>query len=274
MSTDRFGMPNPIGEPFTGPLPGAFVPHPRMMDPSDGPIGPAAPTREAASRGSTTTTSAAQRGRIMIVDDHPVVRHGLRELLSHEPDLELCGEAESAEEALRLVGSLAPDVVIVDILLKGTNGIDLVKRLRALYPGCRMLVASMHDESFLAERALRAGAMGYVCKQEPVERMLEAIRNVMRGAVYLTPDMTVRIVQAATPRGRGDGASSIPRLSDRELEVFEAIGRGRSTRAIAESLNLSVKTVETHRENIKRKLSLKNSTELVQRAWQWTLMGE
>ena len=218
--------------------------------------------------------STSHRGRVMIVDDHPVVRHGLRELLSHEPDLELCGEAESAEEALRLVGGLAPDLVIVDILLKGNNGIDLVKRLRTLHPGMRMLVASMHDESFLAERALRAGAMGYVCKQEPVERMLTAIRSVLRGGVYLTPDMTARIVQAATPHGRGETGSAVPRLSDRELEVFEAIGRGRSTRAIAESLNLSVKTVETHRENIKRKLSLKNSTELVQRAWQWTLMGE
>jgi DNA-binding NarL/FixJ family response regulator len=218
--------------------------------------------------------SPSHRGRVMIVDDHPVVRHGLRELLSHEPDLELCGEAESAEEALRIVGGLAPDLVIVDILLKGNNGIDLVKRLRALHPGVRMLVASMHDESFLAERALRAGAMGYVCKQEPVERMLTAIRSVMRGGVYLTPDMTARIVQAATPHGRAETGSAVPRLSDRELEVFEAIGRGRSTRAIAESLNLSVKTIETHRENIKRKLFLKNSTELVQRAWLWTLMGE
>ena len=214
------------------------------------------------------------RGRIMVVDDHPVVRHGLKELLSHEPDLEICGEAEGAEDALRLVGPLAPDLIIVDILLKGTNGIDLVKRLRALYPGIRILVASMHDESFLAERALRAGAMGYVCKQEPVERMLEAIRSLLRGGVYLSPDMTARVVQATMPRGRGDNSSAVSRLSDRELEVFEAIGHGRSTRLIAESLNLSVKTVETHREKVKRKLGLKNSTELVQRAWQWVLMGD
>jgi len=274
MSTDTSGITGPTAERLAGPLPGSSGPRTRV-DLGEGPFGPTpTPTREASPRAGTTATPTARRGRVMIVDDHPVVRHGLRELLAHEPDLVLCGEADSAEEAMRLVPTLMPDLVIVDILLKGTNGIDLVKRLRALHPECRMLVASMHDESFLAERALRAGAMGYVCKQEPVERMLEAIRNVLRGGVYLTPDMTARIIQAATPRGRGDSASSIPRLSDRELEVFEAIGRGRSTRAIAETLNLSVKTVETHRENIKRKLSLKNSTELVQRAWQWTLLGE
>jgi DNA-binding NarL/FixJ family response regulator len=198
----------------------------------------------------------------------------LKELLAQEPDLEVCGEAESADEALRLTTRLSPDLVIVDIVLKETNGIDLVKRMRALHSDCKILVASMHDESFLAERALRAGAMGYVCKQEPVEKMLDAIRIVLRGGVYLSPDMTARVVQGTSPRGPRDPASAVARLSDRELEVFEAIGHGRSSRVIAESLHLSVKTVETHRENIKRKLSLRNSTELVQRAWQWVLSGE
>ena len=209
----------------------------------------------------------------MIIDDHPVVRHGLRELLKTELDFEVCGEAGDADEALRLIPDLAPHLVIVDLSLGESSGIDLIKRLRALQPTLKVLVASMHDESFMAERALRAGAMGFASKHEPVERLIDAIRTVLANGMYLSPNMTSRLVQATVPHGV-ERHSPVTRLSDRELEVFEAIGHGRSTRTIAENLKLSVKTVETHRENIKRKLGLASSGELIQRAWQWILSGE
>ncbi len=211
--------------------------------------------------------------RILLVDDHPVMRQGLRELLSREPDLEICGEAEDALEAVRLVESLSPDLMIVDISLKGSSGIDLMKRIRAMHPEVRMLVASMHDEVLYADRALRAGAMGYVSKQEAAEMLLDAVRHVLRGGVYMSPEMRARILARAPGEPKGDG-SPVASLSDRELEVFEAIGTGRSTREIAEQLHLSVKTIETHRENIKRKLGLAGNIELIQRSCRWVLERE
>ena len=209
--------------------------------------------------------------RILVVDDHPVVRHGLREFLAHEPDLEVCGEAADAQEALRMVESLSPDLMIVDISLNGTSGIDLIKRVRAQWPEVRMLVSSMHDEEFYADRALAAGAMGYVCKNEAVSSVLDAIRMVLHGTVYLSPAMTERILRRIRPAEGAESKSPVAGLSDRELEVFEAIGRGRSTREIAGHLHLSVKTIETHRENIKRKLGLTGNTELLQRSCRWVL---
>jgi DNA-binding NarL/FixJ family response regulator len=208
-------------------------------------------------------------GLVLIVDDHPIMRHGLRELLSHEMDLAVCGEAEDSSAALRLIESLKPDVVLVDISLKDGNGIDLIKRIRAQYPALRTLVASMHDEHLYAERALEAGALGYVSKQEPVERVVEALRAVLRGEIFLSPEASTRLLRRLTSRRNPKAESPIALLSDRELEVFEAVGRGRSTRAIALELNVSIKTVETYRENIKQKLSLTSNTELIQRSFRW-----
>jgi DNA-binding NarL/FixJ family response regulator len=218
--------------------------------------------------------NASRVRRILMVDDHALVRHGLRELLSHVPGIEVCGEAASAQEALRLVESLSPDLVIVDISLEESNGIDLIKRIRGGFPEVRMLVASMHDESLYATRAVQAGAMGYVSKQEPVEKLLEAIQYVLRGEMYLSPAATARMFRVKRTGEKVVGESPLAQLSDRELEVFQAIGEGLSTRAIAERMNLSVKTIETHREHIKRKLSLDSNTELIQRSFRWVLEQE
>ncbi len=209
--------------------------------------------------------------KILIVDDHPVVRAGLRELLAAEPSLSVVGEAADVHEGLRQVAALSPDLVIVDLSLRGSNGLDLLKRIRAEHPEVRMIVASMHDEADFADRALAAGAMGYVSKHEPLETILDAVRRVMGGRVYLSPQMTERMLQRMTRRGTARRATPIDGLSDRELEVFEAIGNGHSTREIAQQLQLSVKTIETHRENIKRKLGLANNSELIRRSWQWVL---
>jgi DNA-binding NarL/FixJ family response regulator len=208
---------------------------------------------------------------ILIVDDHPMMRRGLRELLSHEPDLRVCGEAVEAQAALRMIESLPPDLMIVDLSLKQSSGLDLIKRVRATHPEVRMLVISMHDEGLYAERALSAGAMGYVSKQEPPEGVLDAVRLVLRGEVYLSPEMTARRLRQMTPREQHEFRSPVEKLSDRELEVFEAIGIGRSTRQIADQLHVSVKTIETHRENIKRKLGLSGNIELIQRSCRWIL---
>ncbi len=213
----------------------------------------------------------AERKRILIVDDHPLVRSGLRELLAHEPDVEVCGEAEDVHGGLKLVEQLLPDLVIVDLSLRGGSGLELLKRIRVAHPQARMIVASMHDDADFADRALSAGAMGYVSKHEPVETILEAIRRVLSGRVYLSPTMVERAVQRAAGRPRPLGVAITAALTDRELEVFEAVGRGHSTRQIAEHLRLSVKTIETHRENIKRKLGLANNADLIRRSWQWVL---
>ena len=214
---------------------------------------------------------ARKRAKVLIVDDHPVVRYGLLQMLSNEPDLEVCGEAASAQEALALVDQRKPDVAIVDISLKGTNGIELVKQIHAMRPEARILVSSMHDEKLFAERALRAGANGYINKQVAITEMVGAIRRVLSGKVYLSAPMTERMVERAARVDSDASRSVIQRLSDRELEVFSLLGDGLSTREVAQRLNLSVKTIETHRAQIKRKLGLRNSTELIQRAVEWTL---
>jgi DNA-binding NarL/FixJ family response regulator len=218
-----------------------------------------------------SAVGARKRVKVLIVDDHPVVRYGLLQMLSNEPDFEICGEAASAQEALALVDQRRPDIAVVDISLKGTNGIELVKQIHAMRPEARILVSSMHDEKLFAERALRAGANGYINKQVAVTEMVSAIRRVLSGKVYLSPPMTERMVERAARLDSDASRSVIQRLSDRELEVFSLLGDGLSTREVAQRLNLSVKTIETHRAQIKRKLGLRNSTELIQRAVEWTL---
>lgn len=220
---------------------------------------------------TSKTTSAKEVARILIVDDHPVVRRGLAELVADEPDLEVCGEAADAPDALRMVDETNPDLIVVDISLKSGHGIDLIKRIKARNDTVKMLVSSMHDETLFAERALRAGAMGYINKEEASDRVIEAIRHVLRGQIYLSSRMTEGLLHGVVAGREAIDHSSLKRLSDRELEVFEMIGRGMTTRQIAETLRRSVKTVETYRENLKAKLGLKNSAELSRHAVQWAL---
>jgi DNA-binding NarL/FixJ family response regulator len=206
--------------------------------------------------------------RILLVDDHPILRQGLAQLLAQEKDLLICGQYEDAAKALDAVTNLKPDAAIVDISLKGSSGIELLKNIKVQFPRLLVLVLSMHDESLYAERALRAGASGYIMKQEPPEQVLVALRKVLNGEIYLSQQMSSKLMHQLVSGRPTETGSLIERLSDRELEIFGLIGQGRGTRQIAEQLHLSVKTVESHRAHIKEKLNLKNATELVHRAIQ------
>jgi DNA-binding NarL/FixJ family response regulator len=213
--------------------------------------------------------TAKQKNRIFIVDDHPIVRKGLTQLINQEPELVVCGEAENAETALELLKKVKPDLAIVDISLRGIDGIELTKLIRARFENIPILVVSMHDESLYAERALRVGARGYIMKQEAIEKMMEAIRKVLRGELYVSERVSANIVKRFVD-GKAEGVSSPEELlSDREMEVFQLIGQGFGTRQIADQLHVSVKTVETYRANIKEKLNLKNATELMKHAVHW-----
>jgi DNA-binding NarL/FixJ family response regulator len=211
--------------------------------------------------------------RVLLVDDHPILRKGLAELINQEADLIVCGEAEEAPKAFEAVGVLNPDVAVVDISLKGGNGLELIKNIKARYPDLPLLVLSMHDETLYAERALRAGSLGYIMKEEAIEKVLTAIRHVIAGEIFLSDRMKGRLLNQLVGGRIKQGSSSIDSLSDRELEVFRLIGEGRGTRQIAEELRLSVRTVEAYREYIKDKLNLKNGTELVQHAFQYVHSG-
>ncbi|OPY64806.1 MAG: Oxygen regulatory protein NreC [Syntrophorhabdus sp. PtaU1.Bin050] len=215
------------------------------------------------------TGNVRQKHKIFIVDDHPIVRKGLSQLINQEADLVVCGEAASAQSALETLKKLKPDLAIVDISLKGVDGIELIKQMKVRYSNLPVLVVSMHDESLFAERALRVGARGYIMKQEAIEMMMEAIRKVLRGELYISERVSATIVKKFID-GKSESTSSPEELlSDRELEVFQLIGQGIGTREIAEQLHVSVKTVEAYRANIKEKLSLKNATELLKHAMHW-----
>ena len=208
--------------------------------------------------------------KVLLVDDHPLVRRGLADVIAREADLVVCGEASDVIEAMQVVERTNPDLVVVDLSLKSGHGIDLIEQIKARDDRVKVLVSSMHDETLFAERVLRAGAMGYVTKQESPDTLLAAIRQVLRNEVYLSPRMTSRLLhRAVSPRA--GSADPLERLSNREIEVFEMIGQGLTTQQIAGRLKLSPKTVETHREKIKQKLNLKNSSELGRRAVQWVL---
>jgi len=211
---------------------------------------------------------AEQKKRILIVEDHPIVRQGLRWLIGQEPDLEICGEVEDVPEALRLVNSTCPDLIVIDISLKDSNGIELVKQIKGLDLRVKMLVSSVHDDSVYAERALRAGAMGYINKQQATDKLIQAIRTVLDDRVYLSENMADRLLDRFRG-GKKAKYSLVDILSDRELEVFELLGQGLSVRQIADKLHRSPKTVESHRENIKTKMNLDNGTELLYRAIEW-----
>jgi len=212
----------------------------------------------------------APKTRIFIVDDHPIVREGLSLMMNRQPDLMVCGEAEEASTALQGITATSPDFLIVDISLNGPDGLDLLKSIRLRFPHLPVLILSMHDESIYAERALRAGANGYIMKQEATEKVLTAVRQILRQKIYVSDRIANRMLQHYI-NGSTDKPSSVAGLSDRELEVFRLIGEGHSTRKIAEKLHLSVKTVESYQAHIKGKLSLKNGRELVQRAIQWSI---
>lgn len=209
------------------------------------------------------------RRRILVVDDHPMMREGLRQLIANEPDLEVCCEAEDAPTALRFLDQ-RPDLAIVDITLRDSNGLELIKDIRVRQPDTPVLVLSMHDESLYAERVLRAGGQGYIMKHEGGEKIMAAIRQVLAGRVYLSEKMSDRLLgQFAGRRATPAAGPSVERLTDREFEVFQLIGRGGSTRAIAAKLRVSVKTVEAHRVNIKQKLNLATAPELIRFAVRW-----
>ena len=207
--------------------------------------------------------------RIMIVDDHPIVRQGVRHVIEQEPDLRICAEAESATEALQALQQQQPDLAIVDISLKGTDGLELTKWIRAQNDKVPVLIMSMHDESLYAERVLRAGAHGYVMKAEVADKIVDAIRKVLKGEIYLSEKVGQNILQEVSGRSTAIDESPIRQLSDRELEVFRLIGQGHGTRDIASLLHLSVKTIETYRSHIKEKLGLTSATQLVRYAAQW-----
>lgn len=218
--------------------------------------------------GSGTGDAGVHHGRlrVFIVDDHPVVRQGLNLLLRMQPDMECCGEADTVPEALRGIAGTLPDVAMVDLTLRDSSGLELVKTLHCTYPSMPVLVLSMHDEMLYAERVLKAGAMGYVMKDEAHETIPLAVRKVAAGRIHLSERMSGRLLSMFLQGSSAPGNSEVRCLSDREMEVFELIGRGVSTREIAGQLNLSIKTVEAHREHIKKKLRLADANELLHHA--------
>ncbi len=209
------------------------------------------------------------KSKILIVDDHPIIRQGLMRLIAQEPDIQVYEGADNVVDAFRQVEELRPDLVLVDISLKDSHGIELISQIKEFDARIKMLVWSTFDEKIYAERTIRAGAMGYVGKKEPIENVVEAIRNVLQGNMYLSPNMTNNILRRL---GGGDfHRDPIAGLSNREIEVFQMLGRGITTKAIAKKLGVSPKTVEAHRERIKTKLNLKNASELNCQAVQWVL---
>ena len=206
--------------------------------------------------------------QVLILDDHPIVRQGLKMLINQESDLEVCGEVANAMEALKIVETAKPSIVIVDISLEGSNGVEFLKAAKEQYPQLLLLVHSMHDETLYAERVLRAGARGYIMKQEPPEKVIAAIRRILAGQIYMSDAMTEKMLEQRY-NGVSSVLSPIEALSDRELEVFQFIGNGETSSKIAKLLHRSIKTVETYRARIKEKLALKDNMQLIRSAMQW-----
>jgi DNA-binding NarL/FixJ family response regulator len=219
---------------------------------------------------STASPQSQGEIRVLLVDDHPIVRQGVQLLVDSEEGMRVCGTAESPTGALEQIKATKPTIAVVDLSLKDGNGLDLIKDIKIRYPKVAVLVLSMRDDSFYAERALRAGAMGYITKEEATDRIVEGIRRVLAGEVYLTDSLSAQLLGRMVDKNASLETSPIDELTDRELQVFDMIGQGMATREIAENLKLSVKTVESHREHIKNKLNLTNATELLKRALQWS----
>jgi DNA-binding NarL/FixJ family response regulator len=212
-----------------------------------------------------------EKARIIIVEDHPIVRRGLKQLIEMEADLNVCAEAEDAVTALQRVKELKPNLVIIDISLKAGSGLELIKDVNALFPNMPVLVVSMHDESFYAERVIRAGALGYIMKSEAYQNIMQAVRKVLAGEIYLSNEIRNRIIKKLLKGQAGSEHSLLDGLSDREAQVFQLVAEGNRTSVIAAKLNLSSSTVDTHYAHIKQKLGLKDTTELVQFAVNWLL---
>ena len=213
------------------------------------------------------------KARVLVVDDHPIVRQGVVQLLNCEPDFRVCAEAADARRALAAIAEIKPDLGIIDICLQGTNGIELIKNIVAQWPDFPILALSMHDELLYAERALRAGAKGYVMKQEAPEKLTEALRRILNGQIYVSENLSDWMMRKAIDGKALQDPSPVGGLSDRELEVLQLIGQGCGTRQIANDLGLSVKTIESHRAHIKEKLNLKTAPEMVRFAVQWVSEG-
>jgi len=218
---------------------------------------------------SRVQSHTGPKRNVLLLEDHPIVRQGLEQMINHEPDLHVCGTAEDAERAMEQIEASRPDLLLLDISLQGANGLEVLKLVRERHPQLRVLILSMHDERLYAMRALGAGAAGYVMKQEATENVLTAIRRVLDGDVYLSAQMERKSMQQFVGRRAIPKGNPLEDLSKRELEVFELIGQGQRTKQIAEALHVSVKTVESHRQHIKEKLGLSNGQELVQHAIQW-----
>jgi DNA-binding NarL/FixJ family response regulator len=218
---------------------------------------------------SARRRSLKPRRRILIVDDHPITRYGLIQLINREQDLVVCGDAESAPQALAAMKSARPDLVLADITMPGKSGLEFIKDVQVQHPGVAVLAVSMHDEGIYAERVLRAGGRGYIMKNEGGEKILQAIRQVLQGQVYVSKSMATALLEGLTrPHSRVSEAAP-GALSDREFEIFQLIGQGLSAGQIAQRLHLSVKTVETHRQHIKQKLKLPSATEVIRQAVRW-----
>ena len=217
------------------------------------------------------TSKTAKSVRVFLVDDHPLVRQALKDAIGGECDLEVCGEAEDRDEALRGIAAVAPDLAIVDLRLRTSDGLDLVRDICSHHPNVKSLVLSMQDESMTAERAVRAGARGYISKQEAPKKIIEAVRKVLRGEIYWSEKAAAMVTSKITTPIKPTNGSAIERLSERELQVFEMIGLGQSTQQISDVLHIDVSTVETYRSRIKEKLDLTNGPELLQTAIRWSL---
>jgi DNA-binding NarL/FixJ family response regulator len=210
------------------------------------------------------------RKRILIVDDHPMMRHGIAQLIGAEPDLAVCGEAENARDAFDVVGILKPDLVLADISLPGKNGLEMLKDFQAMMPDLPVLVVSSHDETFYAERVLRAGGRGYIMKQEGGQKLMLAIRQVLSGKIYVSEAISAGILEMFSSNRAPSESSPMEKLTDREFEIFQLVGQGQGTKDIAHKLHLSAKTVDVHRANIKNKLKLSSAPELIHYAVRWT----
>ncbi|CAN5342663.1 response regulator transcription factor [soil metagenome] len=225
-------------------------------------------------RTTPTATKPEKRAKVFLVDDHAIVRQGLAELINDQSDLITCGEADSPSQAMKLIAPAEPDLAVLDITLNGGDGIELCRQLKETHPKLAILMLSMHDETMYAERALRAGAMGYVMKQAPQETVMAAIRKVLGGQMYLSDAVSGKLLRSFGRPGAGADVPPLERLSDRELQIFQMIGQGRSVRDIAEALFLSPKTVETHKEHIKQKLNLSSSNDLLRYAIESRMSGK
>ena len=214
-------------------------------------------------------TRFIDKTKLLIIDDHAVVRQGLTTLINQEPDLSVCGEAENVPQAMSAIQALQPDMAIVDLSLGGQDGIELIKNVVRQYHRIKILVLSMHHESFYGERALRAGANGYITKHEAAEMIIVAIRQILKGEVYLSERIVSQTVHKFIDNGYESGVDPVESLTDRELEVFRLIGRGYESRRIAEELHLCTKTVETYRTHLRKKLHLTSTTELAEYAFKW-----